>query len=415
MFVVDLKMPAKKLLKRKKGSSLRSKGKAKKSYLRKAPVKKRRVSTWKPVNETLACEARYALACIDPFHPQADGACVPKVPARASYKTSARLYGTFEMGQGSNAMGYCVAKPTIANDLDCVAHTLGASTQGEIITDAEEPASKLTIHQLGELPLANKYLVAADERSSPEAKGRIISAGLRVRYIGDQDSMNGVLYAWSAPSHESIERMTANDFKKQANCRRIPITRKWVTVNASAIDDHELNYSMDKYPSYLQLTSGTQTIDRDNIVRGVCYPFSDGSRVGTLPNEATNDLKGVPIMGFIYIGTEGKPAKFEWEYIQHTEFAYRIEHQLETPNHVGVRSELIASNINVGKSKATKSASDEEKLAVSLDNLLQDTNLAGVGKNVANAVMFTRNVANYAQQAYGLYTEYQQMRNVLPR
>lgn len=417
MFVVDQKMPVKKSLKRKK-SSLRSKAKtrSKKSYSQRVyPKKRAKVS--KAVDLVRACEAKYALACIDPFHPQAEGSCVPKLPARSSYKVSGKIFGTMHMGDSANALGYVVAKPCLANDLDCVAYTEAQATADEIFTDAQEPVNKLSRVACTDLPVNYNQLVAPDERHGPTARGRIISAGLRVRYIGDQESMNGVLYAYSSPGHESIENMGPDEFKKQMSCRRIPITRKWVTVTCSAVEDHELNYSSDKFPSYLQAvtqTTFTDLIDRDNIIRGVCYPFSNGARVGNTLNEDTNDLKGTPIMGIIYEGTQGKAAKFEFEYIQHTEYAYKIEHQNETMNHIGTKSELLASSISQAKNYSGKSSSDELQIENAVNNLMKDSSLRGIGQSVASAVMLTRDVAHYAQLGMSFYNELQQVYDILP-
>lgn len=338
-----------------------------------------------------ACDAKYALAICDPFNPLADGACVPKLPARSSVKTSARLFGTISTNH-ETGHAYIAAKPNFTKDLDQLSVSTSSNTSSTSFqTDHHQVVNgKVVNYACSDLPWNYGYFVPAKEYEPAYAKGRIVSAGLRIRYIGKQEEMNGVVYAYSSPAHQSIEHMDINELRKQASCRRVPVSREWVTVTCSAIDDDEMDYSRDKNP-FLQVLAG-QTLDNENTVRSVCYPFGDGTRVGPQDGteEDTNDLKGPPIMGlFILTQTttqSSQAALFEYEYIVHTEIALRVENPLETPNEVGHNTMKIANALNVSKTVGGSNVTDADQKVGFLNELSKQPGMKGTAQAVSREV-----------------------------
>lgn len=372
-------MPVKKYTSRKKITARKSTKYAPKYRVR-APARKTKRRSYPRVPTVNPCDAKYALAIVDPFHPLADGACIPKMPARSSFKTSGRLFGTFST-TAAEGTAYIVAKPCLAKDLDQVVHSTSSATTDKFLSEnATIAVGKAIALPVDELPLTYSAMVTSAEYASPFAKGRIVSAGLRIRYIGKSDEMNGVIYAYSSPAHNSIEHMDVNALRRQGTCRRIPVSRAWTTVTASGVTDQELNYSRDRNPFYQAVDGGgTDLIDRDNIIRNVCYPLSDGGRVGPLDgtDETLNDQKGSPIMGFWVVcqsndagnPSNAAPAVFEYEYIVHVEYAYREEHQLETPNMLSNNVEAIANARSQSRVNTSKSATDKEEASAFVQNL----------------------------------------------
>ena len=310
----------------------------KKKVYRTFPKKKRTYNYGKPrvSRPPNKCGLHYALALADPFDPKAQGVCVPRLPGRSSVKQFGKTTGTFVTNQGKGFIGMC---PSQCSAYRSIVHNnnnwTGTTFDGTDVTRAAGFTTYVTVsgHTIAQLQ-------TADDSVMPARRSRIVCAGLRVRYIGREENMNGIVYAISSPSHSTLEFRAPSNFATLEYCKRVPVTKDWVTITMSPVDDSELDYAINR-------PHGNAT---SNEQMSVYYPYSQGF---VSSQGANDDLHGAINAG-IFIECEAPTAnnsaaecKFEYEYIYHYEWYDVNEIQsLETRNQVFAETDEIVSLSN---------------------------------------------------------------------
>jgi hypothetical protein len=143
------------------------------------------------------CAVHYAASLADPFH--VNGACIPASPCFPSQKLTSWVKGEFNCtataGVAPFGSGWVLFNPlaAIANDLNCIS------------VSASGIASSATIVATANLTKAtNGPYVAADYGVTADLlKYRLVSAGLRIKYIGNEYNRGGMLVGYSDPFHSS--------------------------------------------------------------------------------------------------------------------------------------------------------------------------------------------------------------------
>lgn len=339
----------------KKYSILEKKTKKKKST-KSASTKKKKKSTKSSIKRQMDygkdgrdCAVKYAIAISDPFNSAASGACIPRLPARESVKQEMRSIGNFETNGGT---GFCVMSPSVTNNYRNVIynHENYASAPTKIeSTQAAKTANR--IRWLTNTDGQNSsYLLPDSSASVPLRRARIIAAGLRIRYRGRTDDMNGTVYAVSSPSHGSLEDMSETDFGTSPYCKRVSVSKEWTQVTLSASDEEELAYP--KADSHYT----------DQYLRHVLYPFGQGMASSSAVEDESH---APPIAGFWIECDEAINLKFEFEYVCHYEW-YQLNHKtsFETKNSVFNGTDEISALLADARRVAENQSQANEKTIV---------------------------------------------------
>lgn len=263
------------------------------------------------------CGKRYAIACADPFDPEARGACVPAFPLRDSEKFHSFQRGVLTLSS-ANGFGFVMASPTLASDGTAIYHSLGSYASANTINAdvVKRSALEASAQTLGsgytEAQLKSGNLISANAVS-----GRIVSAGLRVRYIGKNDDMAGRMIGFVNRDHGNINNTLASDIMKRDDIINVPVTREWATITIAAQHRSEL-----EYPDAYHVDGDAQ----DAILK--VYPFSARSAFGT--SAPDNENGGAPMV-WIMIGTAS--TQYEYEYVQHSEYVGELTQNQRTQDH----------------------------------------------------------------------------------
>lgn len=152
-------------------------------------------------NHMPSCTSHYVASLVDPFNVQ--GACVPSVPCWPSAKRTVWAKGTMatQASHTGGGWGFIAASAHggVSNDVAAVYHTTAAST---VVTDtfsktgsaaggaAVAPTNVVT----------NSPFVAANwGPDASDNKYRLVSAGVRIRYIGKELDLGGSVAGFNLP------------------------------------------------------------------------------------------------------------------------------------------------------------------------------------------------------------------------
>lgn len=156
------------------------------------------------------CTQHYILSLVDPY--TSYGACIPSSFPLASQKVHIFKRGT--MVCGTTGFGFVLTGPNMSNDVNCITATQATSVGGASTT-LNAYTNLLTVPN-SKSPFANADFTAN------AVQGRIVSCGLRIRYVGRQDAMNGVVQSLEAPDHQDLNPYTFNSlggFEQQTRKR----------------------------------------------------------------------------------------------------------------------------------------------------------------------------------------------------
>jgi hypothetical protein len=139
------------------------------------------------------CAAMYAAALVDPFDTPA-GACVPAdlFPLPSS-KTKTFIRGKFALG--TTGFGCIFARPVSANDAQSVVGTTAASVGGS--ATLLSAFTNTTAQLATQVPYTTAQLTEG-------VGARVVACGLRIKYIGQLMSRNGVVLSYEDPDHRDI-------------------------------------------------------------------------------------------------------------------------------------------------------------------------------------------------------------------
>lgn len=272
------------------------------------------------------CAMKYALAIADPWHPDAEGACVPRHPSRPSYKV--RGFSRATVTIGTAGAGFAMFSPTVANDATVLTYSTSSYT-GALFSDTVVGGTTTGASQasMSNLPFAKADLVPSSSGSvaaTPPINARMVSAALSWQYTGTVGNMGGLTYALVHPDHSNLCTISSTIASfAETDVSRVDNKRHWCGL--SGIDDEECNYSNHH-------SSGTA---RTQVA--ICYPFSNNEAI-----DATNTtIGGAPVVVW-FTGVAGNT--FEVELVTHLEYTGSKAQAAVTPSHAdSVGFEIVQS------------------------------------------------------------------------
>lgn len=312
----------------KKKSSNRAKNIPSKKGVRK-PARKASSTKQKPTSTTsrsrehpaAECAAKYAIAAAEPFRPEGIGACVPVFPSRASQKCRSVIHGTFQIGTGG--FGFVSVAPTVARDVFGAFATTASFAGTQVIADDTQffpvggPQTVKPMHFAGLCYTADELKNGSGSgNGEPNVSGRIISCGVRIRYVGTEDKKSGSMGGYVDANHNNLNKEYEYDLRSRDACISVPCTRDWVSTQCVAVDTGEM-----AYPPW---NPGN---DPDAQAIRLIYPYSNAESLSNW----TNDLQigGTPMVLF----ATGEPkSNYEFEVVVHVEYTGNLTQQKGTSN-----------------------------------------------------------------------------------
>lgn len=315
-----------------------------------------------------SCAAHYALAVGSPFSRLANGACVPTFPARMSQKVTAFLSG--QLLAGSQGFGFIGVAPCVANNSPQIYATTGAYNGTTIDYTNGTGVNPI---QVQSLPYSSSQLLGGDVSVPAPVTGRIVSCGLRVRYVGTELDKGGLLYCLVTPDHTNTNGLNMASLAAYSECIKVPVSRKWTTIVASAIDQSECAYPEE---------SSVATIV-DTATRNMLYPFSQLNAI----SGATLSV-GAPIM---VIGIQSKSQnQFEFELVLHVEYIGALTQSMATKSH----------SDQAGLSKVTEAAGNVMGLRASAGAPQETSFLSSLRQTIIDNEQTIVPLARMAAQMY---------------
>jgi len=254
------------------------------------------------------CALKYATAISDPWNPNAEGACIPTFPSRASQK--AKGWIRQQVTIGTAGWGFVMVTPCLSSNSQAIYYTTGTyAGSGQLSITA----TGVTNANLGNLSWNNTSL--AGSSTTPAAiSGRLVSFGASLQYSGTVLNRGGMVYSLVEPNHGNLNGMVPSQLAAYQECRVEPITPKKVLIGGSGIDAQEV-----AYPEY----------DPNNPNLAI-YPYCQDISI-----DATATNVGGAIAAFVFTGVAGNT--FEFELVEHCEYVGASASPMATPTHSDAR------------------------------------------------------------------------------
>lgn len=278
------------------------------------------------------CTQKFALACADPFHPAARGACIP---SNNGSTMKAHGFARFAFQTNASGDGMLYVLPSVANNLPQVVYT-GAtstnvvnpwSTHGTTTTAGTLNTGWSTL--VANVPFSGDLFV--NSSSSTSVVGKVVAAGLRVQYVGTTLNQGGIYYGFHSPAHSSLAGATDAQIGSFGDTQVVGVNRKPFTLNLFPVKADEMTFP----------TLAANAIAASGATASVTYPFSSTSSiwadtwgsVGTAVYSAlgtTVTPVGSPIGAIAISGPAN--SSFHCEYIVHVEYEGNGAGSMLTPN-----------------------------------------------------------------------------------
>jgi len=165
-------------------------------------------------------------------------AALPSFPAMMTRKMHVYSKGVFSTGTlASGNFGWILFDPLRAavQDLDCVDISLTTSTSTLALQ---------TVPVVGDALFAfsNSEYLAASIGVTPLAQFRLVSACIRVRYIGTNLNEGGQLVGLMDPNHGSLAGKTFANFDAYDESVRFPVDKKWTMISWKPVEASDLSF-----------------------------------------------------------------------------------------------------------------------------------------------------------------------------
>jgi len=307
-----------------------------------------------PSGTLSACALKYALACTDPFDPNAQGACIPSFPALDSHKTHGfvRIDGQI----GTLGVGWIVVAPTLANNTPIAFYTNSSFTLADttVLSGPNVLQTGVSPAFMGNLPYAASDLVHTVSTNNPAVAGRIVSCGVSIQYTGTTLNESGLSYCYRSPSHVNVVAKTGGQ-----NATETSDLSQFIEVGIESFDRMRCEVVDFATSSNETGYSGANELSLDGEVGTVCcYPYTQGNQHQNNQRSVSYNsvAVGCPTMVIMVTGVAGQ--SFHCDVICHVEYIGRKAASSATPSHadpVGFQHVLTAlQNIQTMKTANPK-------------------------------------------------------------
>lgn len=276
------------------------------------------------------CATLYANAIANPFSAE-EGVCIPSSTGIVRPSQKARSHGRFIAEVGAS-VGFAIFAPSLANDKWNVFYTRTnfTGTTADFILGTTPGVDAST---LASLPYRSTDFTSGTSFTGGRVQGRIVSYGIRWRYIGTELNKGGRVYCLVHPDHDNLYGTQFSVMGNFKECITLPVSRSWQETCIFSQTAVETNYPAGQYA--LNNTSAS-TITQDAMEElQVLYPLSQNqflsSNYITANSTGLTGLVGGAPVAVFFDGVEGN--QFEFEVIQHSEFIGTTTQSMLTKSH----------------------------------------------------------------------------------
>lgn len=210
------------------------------------------------------CGRKYATALTNPFG-MVDGrmtaenadrsedgshACIPSFPPLKSRRLKSFMSGTFY--GGSDGYGSISFAPRrLANNYPLFMDWAPILATGPAAADTGRFPPTLDTH-VAVPPVYNQFSLNTDYTTTAcvvvnnvGIKSRVVSAGLRIRYVGAELTRAGIIHAIEEPDHASIAGFTSAVVGGFESSFRSPVDREWTSLVYTPVEGPDFEYLLD--------------------------------------------------------------------------------------------------------------------------------------------------------------------------
>lgn len=157
-----------------------------------------------------------------------------------TYKVKVWIKGSLETS-GTNGFGFITLSPhtMIQSDSSSVRASTAAFTSNYV--NFADPGTQVFNSN-------SPYTLSDFALNTPgKLQQRVVSAGLRVRYIGTELNRGGQIVALHDPNHNTLAGMTLQDMNAMLESRKFPVNREWTTVLYKPVFPVEMTFTTAGY------------------------------------------------------------------------------------------------------------------------------------------------------------------------
>lgn len=193
---------------------------------------KHKLPTW--ASMLSPCVQEYIETLADPSQPS--GACIPLPPSFPSEKLHVWSKGYFTSGSTAYT-GFIFANPWLMAANDATAIYVGSTSYAG---STFAPSGTGITTQYSNSP----YILSQFNNAPGNVRQRLVSACIRVKFVGHSTYDGGSIVGMTHPDHFSMNGMSATDMERFPGVSAHGTNRnKWYTVNYSPTNSTELDYS----------------------------------------------------------------------------------------------------------------------------------------------------------------------------
>lgn len=201
---------------------------------------------------------RYIAAAINPF--DAPVGCMPKSPGIHSSKH--KVWAKATMVANDQGFCYAIGRTSFVNNQgatnsDFYPLTYSTLPYGQTVTNQDSTVQGVSGVEVNSLFVNTDF-------GSLSLHGRIISRGLRIRYIGTELNRGGRILAFSHPQGESLNGLSFDDVLQYPTAKTVPVSRSWQSICYHPVDETETDYATShtgprNAPNMACMVSGTSS------------------------------------------------------------------------------------------------------------------------------------------------------------
>lgn len=286
------------------------------------------------------CAANYAKAISNPFSTQV-GVCIPTSSGIVRPSMKVRAITRFVASVGTNTsgpLGYALFMPTVANNCTTVLY----SDAGSNLTSASPalpPGPGVQFVTLTSLPYRKTDFLGGTPFTSPSVQGRIVSYGVRFRYIGTELNKGGRMYCLVEPDHDNLYGAGFQSLGNYKECICLPVSRTWQEMVVCSQSSTEVDYPQNQYALAASSVAGVTADACEELLS--CYPLSQMQFLSATAANALSVVGGAPL-AILFDGMAGNT--FEFEVVTHVEYVGSISQSMLTESHADSQGFSIVQN-----------------------------------------------------------------------
>jgi hypothetical protein len=256
-----------------------------------------------------------------------EGVCIPSGsgPSRPSQKV--RTIGRFIGTVGASQFGFALITPCLSNDGFCATYSTSLFSVSQAAPYGL-PTNEYSQTSLSGLPYTKANFTSGNEFLTGGVHGRIVSFGVRWRYIGTELQRSGRVYSLVHPDHDNLYGASFTSLGAYKECLTTQCSRQWTEQVVFSNTSTEVDYPINNLTF---ANSVANVAAQEELV--TTYPLSSMqflTNATAAPYTPTSVVGGAP-MCIVFDGTAGN--QYEFEVVAHVEYVGSITQSMLTKSH----------------------------------------------------------------------------------